>query len=110
MPIWTLAKKDLRLLARDARAAIILLAMPLIFILILGLSLGEGFGIKPDSRMRVSILDLDEGFTDTTPALREQLSWLTLTPGVQVQPIGAVAMVHANHPFWFPHQAWSKVV
>jgi ABC-type multidrug transport system permease subunit len=110
MPIWTLAKKDLRLLARDARAAIILLAMPLIFILILGLSLGEGFGIKPDSRMRVSILDLDEGYVDTTPALREQFSWFTLTPGVQFQPIGAVGMVHANHPGWFPHQAWSKVV
>ena len=47
MVIWTLAKKDLRLLVRDARAMIILLAMPLIFILVLGISLGENFGQKP---------------------------------------------------------------
>ena len=33
--IWTLAKKDLRLLLRDRRAVVILLAMPFIFILIL---------------------------------------------------------------------------
>ena len=35
------------LLLRDARAAIILLLMPVVFILVLGLSLGEGFGQKP---------------------------------------------------------------
>jgi ABC-type Na+ efflux pump permease subunit len=61
MLVWILAKKDLRLLLRDRRAVIILMAMPLIFILVLGLSLGEGFGQKPDDRLRVSILDLDEG-------------------------------------------------
>src|SRR5437588_12886303 len=62
MAVWTLAKKELRLLLRDPRAAIVLLGMPLIFILVLGLSLGEGFGQKPDDRLRVSIVDLDEGF------------------------------------------------
>src|SRR5437764_582446 len=36
MVIWTLARKDLRLLVRDPRALIILVAMPLIFILVLG--------------------------------------------------------------------------
>src|SRR5438105_4533381 len=110
MPTWTLAKKDLRILARDARAAVILVAMPLIFILILGLSLGEGFGIKPDSRTRVSIVDLDEGYTDSTAALREELSWLTLCPGSLLQSAGAAALARANHPGWFPHEAWSKVV
>jgi ABC-type Na+ efflux pump permease subunit len=65
--MWILAKKDLRLLLRDRRAVVILLAMPLIFILVLGLSLGEGFGQKPDDRLRVSILDEDQGLTD--PAL-----------------------------------------
>lgn len=59
--IWTLAKKDLRLLLRDRRAVVILLAMPFIFILILGLSLGEGFGQKPDDRLRISLVDLDRG-------------------------------------------------
>jgi ABC-type Na+ efflux pump permease subunit len=59
--IWTLAKKDLRLLLRDRRAIVILLAMPFIFILVLGLSLGEGFGQKPDDRLRISLVDLDQG-------------------------------------------------
>ena len=63
MLTWTLAKKELRLLLRDRRAMIILLVMPLIFILVLGLSLGEGFGQKPDDRLRVSIVDLDQGFS-----------------------------------------------
>jgi ABC-type multidrug transport system permease subunit len=61
MAIWTLALKDLRLLARDTRAAVILLAMPLVFILVLGLALGEGFGQKPDDRLRVSLVDDDAG-------------------------------------------------
>ena len=61
MVIWTLAKKDLRLLVRDARALIILLAMPLIFILVLGMSLGENFGQKPSAGLRVSVLILYEG-------------------------------------------------
>jgi ABC-type Na+ efflux pump permease subunit len=61
MPTWTLALKDLRLLLRDTRAAVILLAMPLVFILVLGLALGEGFGQKPDDRLRVSVVDEDAG-------------------------------------------------
>src|SRR5438552_15617942 len=61
MPIWTLALKDLRLLLRDTRAVVILLAMPLVFILVLGLALGEGFGQKPDDRLRVSVVNLDSG-------------------------------------------------
>ena len=64
MLIWTLARKDLRLLVRDPRAVVVLLAMPFIFILVLGVSLGEGFGQKPDDRLRISIVDLDEGYTD----------------------------------------------
>jgi ABC-type multidrug transport system permease subunit len=61
MVIWTVAKKDLRLLVRDVRAVLILLAMPLFFILVLGVSVGEGFGQKPDDRLRVTIVDLDQG-------------------------------------------------
>src|SRR5215207_8213799 len=64
MPVWTLAIKDLRLLARDTRAAVILLAMPLVFILVLGLALGESFGQKPDDRLRVSVVVLDEGLAE----------------------------------------------
>jgi ABC-2 type transport system permease protein len=61
MPIWTLAIKELRVLLRDRLAALILLALPLLFILVLGLLLGDGFGQKADDRLRVSIVDLDEG-------------------------------------------------
>jgi ABC-type Na+ efflux pump permease subunit len=61
MAIWTLAAKDLRLLLRDRRAALLLVALPLLFILVLGLLLGEGFGQKPDDRVRVCLVDLDEG-------------------------------------------------
>jgi ABC-type multidrug transport system permease subunit len=60
MVIWSLAKKEFRLLLRDWRAALILVAMPLLFILVLGLLLGEGFGQKPDDRIRVMIVDLDQ--------------------------------------------------
>ncbi|MFL5339326.1 MAG: ABC transporter permease [Gemmataceae bacterium] len=56
MAIWTLARKDLRVLLRDTRAAIILLSMPLIFIFVLGLIVGE-----PDDRLRITIVDEDEG-------------------------------------------------
>lgn len=59
--IWTLARKELRLLVRDRRAALILLVLPLLFILVLGLLLGESFGRKSDEKVRVSIVDLDEG-------------------------------------------------
>jgi ABC-type Na+ efflux pump permease subunit len=61
MAIWTLASKDLRLLLRDRRAALLLVALPLLFILVLGLLLGESFGQKPDDRVRVSLVDLDTG-------------------------------------------------
>src|SRR4051812_24105862 len=61
MVVWTLARKDLRLLMRDVRAMIILLAMPLIFILVLGVSLGEGFGKRAAENLRVSVLVLDKG-------------------------------------------------
>jgi ABC-type Na+ efflux pump permease subunit len=62
-PILTLAAKDLRLLLRDARSAVILLVTPLLLILVLGLALGEGFGEKPDERLRISVVNLDRGLS-----------------------------------------------
>jgi ABC-type Na+ efflux pump permease subunit len=61
MAIWTLAGKDLRLLLRDTRAAIILLLIPPVFMFVLGLIMGESVVQKPDSRLRVSIVDEDIG-------------------------------------------------
>src|SRR6266852_6103436 len=57
MVIWTLAKKDLRLLLGDRRAVIILLAMPLLFIVVLGIALGK-------DQLRITIVDLDQGEYD----------------------------------------------
>jgi len=63
MPVFTLAAKDLRLLLRDPRSAVILLLMPLVLVLVLGLALGEGFGQKPDDRLRISVVNRDKGLS-----------------------------------------------
>src|SRR5262245_61083876 len=64
MSTFVLAAKDLRLLLRDAHSAIILLIMPLLFMAVLGMAVGEGFGQKPDDRLRISIVNLDEGLPE----------------------------------------------
>jgi ABC-type Na+ efflux pump permease subunit len=111
MAVWTLAKKDLRLLLRDPRAAIILLAMPLIFILVLGLSLGQGFGLKPDDRLRVSLVDLDGGYR--LAQTRFACASLTLAPfpsGPIASPVAAAALAQANFTPDFPDTTWAEVV
>lgn len=59
--VWTLVRKELRLVLRDPVALIMLFVLPLLFILIFGLFVGEGFGQKPDDKLRISIVDLDRG-------------------------------------------------
>jgi ABC-2 type transport system permease protein len=59
--IWTLVKKELRLVMRDPVALILLFVLPLVFILVFGLFVGEGFGQKPDNRLRISLVDRDQG-------------------------------------------------
>lgn len=112
MPLWTIAKKDLRLLLRDRRAAIILLAMPLIFILILGLSLGEGFGQKPDDRLRVSVVDLDRG--DFYARVRAAVAPLSRVSGgwgaVDGGGLGAAALAGFNEAERPPAESWARVV
>jgi ABC-type Na+ efflux pump permease subunit len=115
-----LAKKDLRLLVRDRRAIVILLAMPLILILVLGISLGEGFGQKPDDRLRVSIVIEDTGpprYFDRPAMIQNAVSWLALTPGATPGPSAvpanafvAVSLHAENARRWFPHQPWAEVV
>src|SRR5438105_2099510 len=94
MPIRTLAIKDLRLLARDTRAAVILLAMPIVFILVLGLALGESFGQRPDNRLRVYLVILDEGLPEYSPKSFPGRPWshvvlddLRTTAGIKVEKI-----------------------
>jgi ABC-type multidrug transport system permease subunit len=109
--IWILAKKELRLLLRDPRAAVLLLGMPLLFILILGLLLGEGFGQNPDRRLRVSLVDLDEGLPPayfTESYVRESAAWLAGTPGAG--PLGGSLLAAAVRSRRFPPGKWSEVV
>src|SRR5262249_21314059 len=64
-----------------------------IFILVLGVSLGEGFGQKPDDRLRVSLVDLDEGYHDPVtkkpaePWSKVVLRDLAETGGIRVEII-----------------------
>ncbi|MFT3882237.1 MAG: hypothetical protein QM703_21625 [Gemmatales bacterium] len=74
--LWVLARKDISLLLRDRRSALLLLVMPIIFILVLGMALGETFGQKPDDRLQISIVDQDEGFIDREAAIIEAVAWL----------------------------------
>ncbi|MFN4261722.1 MAG: ABC transporter permease [Gemmataceae bacterium] len=110
MPIWTLAKKDLRLLLRDPRAGIILLAMPFLWILVLGLILGEGFGQKPDDRLRVALVDLDEGYLGPKE-VRAHAAWLMLAPGPGSvnfpAQVASVASFQQALPEFVP---WSRIV
>jgi ABC-2 type transport system permease protein len=109
MPILILAAKDLRLLLRDPRAALLLLVLPFIFILALGLLLGEGFGQKPDNRLRISIVDLDEGYRPGQ--VREALAWLSVNlqaPGVGT--LSPIPLAQANHMPPFPSRSWAKMV
>jgi len=112
---WTLAKKDLRLLVRDPRALVILLVMPFIFILVLGVSLGEGFGKPEADKLRVSVLNLDEGvprYFDQPVMIREGVAWLAALPGPggAAQTLGAAGMVRLNQERWFPRKNWGEVV
>lgn len=59
--VWTLVKKELRLVLRDPIAFILLFVLPLLFIVVFGLFVGESFGQKPDKRLRISLVDLDRG-------------------------------------------------
>jgi ABC-2 type transport system permease protein len=59
--VWTLVKKELRLVLRDPVSLILLLVLPLLFILVFGLFVGESFGQKPDKRLRISLVDRDHG-------------------------------------------------
>ena len=64
MAILTLAAKDIRLLLRDPRSAVILVITPLLLIFVLYFALGEGFGETTDEKLRISIVNLDTQLPD----------------------------------------------
>jgi ABC-type Na+ efflux pump permease subunit len=92
MAVWTMAKKELRLLFRDRRATLLLLLMPFLFIVILGLLLGEAFGQKPDDRLRVWLVDLDRGtgLNPGEPWSKMVQRDLAETAGIKVETIDSM--------------------
>src|SRR6266511_3897868 len=91
MPIRALVKKEFRLLVRDRLSAGILI----------GLLLGEGFGQKPDDRLRVSVVNEDLGYA---PRQAASLFMATPMPG---SPLAAVATYSALTEEF---EDWSQVV
>ncbi len=88
MVVWALAKKELRLLLRDRMAVVVLLGMPLVFILLWGLMLGENFGQKnADEKLRVFLVDLDqgEGLSPGVSWSKEVYKDLNETAGIRVE-------------------------
>src|SRR5262245_4051368 len=60
MNTWTITKKDARLLLRDRRTILSLLALPLLFITILGISAGQLFSEKEKAKkLRVGVVNED---------------------------------------------------
>ena len=93
MIIWSLAKKEMRLLLRDRMAVVVLLGMPLVFILLWGLMLGENFGQKnADEKLRIYLVDLDQGdgLSPGVPWSNEVYKDLNETAGIHVEPVPSV--------------------
>jgi ABC-2 type transport system permease protein len=115
--IWRIAGKEALLLARDPRAGILLLFLPLVFILILGLALGEGFGQKPDERLRVSLVDLDKGYEDPAFRARQAFALYIRTPcplapegAIPTHALASLALSDANQRVRFPPESWAQIV
>ena len=62
MNAWQITLKDLRLLQRDRRTLFILVALPLIFITILGLSTGQFLTMQDKNQLiQIAIVNADPG-------------------------------------------------
>ncbi|MBL8851896.1 MAG: ABC transporter permease [Planctomycetaceae bacterium] len=68
MNIWNIAAKDLLLLVRDRRALVVLVALPLVFIAIIGMSTGKMLGWRNrNETLRLAVVD-NSGATESEPA------------------------------------------
>jgi ABC-2 type transport system permease protein len=58
MKSWEITKKDIRILTRDVRALFVLLVLPLIFITIIGLTMGKLFGWRNTNQiLRIGVVN-----------------------------------------------------
>ena len=104
MPSFTIALKDLRLLLRDPRSAVILLLMPLVLILVLGLSLGDAFGRKQDDQLQISVVVEDVGLPEMLvirPPTKEK------SAGALLGSMSFAAPMQRKHP---PTKRWVDVL
>lgn len=87
MKAWEIARKDLMLLARDRRAAFVLVAFPLIFIWMLGMGMGRLVNqmdpAQPDAVMEQSDQAAAEQQQPEQPAEKEDI-YHQLVPGFTV--------------------------
>jgi ABC-2 type transport system permease protein len=61
MPAWQITKKDVRLLIRDRRTVFVLVALPMLFITILGFQAGQLFSEQSKAKkMRVGVVNDDD--------------------------------------------------
>lgn len=107
MPFLTIAVKDLRLLLRDPRSAVILIVMPLVLILVLGLALGEAFGRKPDDQLQLTVVDEDRGLSTDYAAYPSV--WTTPKKGPVGAVVGGPAALPVRKPYP-PTGRWADVV
>lgn len=84
---WIIAKKEMKLLLRDLRALVILLALPLVFMTIIGFSVGEFLGARSDNaEVRVGV------FNESQSELSQQIvTLLKERPGLRVSELGSLA-------------------
>ena len=73
---------------------------------------GAATGQKADDRQRVSIVDMDEGYS-----IEEGMAWFALTPavvplpgGIALHELTALTLAYGNRTVRFPHKSWSKLV
>ena len=72
MSAWFITAKDLLMLARDPRALVMLLVLPLLFIAIVGMSTGQ-FLTREDNTERFRIAVVDESQSETSRDLIKEL-------------------------------------
>ena len=80
----TITRKDLRLLSRDRRALVILVALPMVIIAIVGSSTGR---LRNDREQRRLGLNIEVADFDQTPTSRRLGGFLAAFENVRILPV-----------------------
>src|SRR5437016_1753254 len=83
MHAWQITKKDVRLLLRDRRTMFVLIALPLLFITILGFSAGQLFSEKEKAKkMRLGVVN-----DDTSEQSQTLISEVAKIEALEITPL-----------------------